>query len=223
MDPHIHPEEPGLPKSPGNNDDVGANYLRQLKGGLEQRPAGEPSAPEAGKLAAAMATLGLKERRQSPRLRCSGSVEFRVEGDETQTWGTLTDISLHGCYVEMTNTYPVDTRVELVMKSCGLRIQAAGNVRASYPGLGMGICLTRIDPLQKLQLIQLLSKLTGHTSIAIPEPAIEVRQQEEKNLKNVIESADPRPVLDEIAEFFRKNHLLSRDEFHGIAKRLRRP
>ena len=150
-------------------------------------------------------------------------MEFRVESDETQTWGKLTDISLHGCYVEMTNTYPVDTRVELVMKSCGLRIQAAGDVRASYPGLGMGICLTRIDPLQKLQLIQLLSKLTGHTSIAIPEPAIEVRQQEEKNLKNVIESADPRPVLDEIAEFFRKNHLLSRDEFHGIAKRLRRP
>lgn len=50
MDPHIHPEEPGLPKSPGNNDDGGANYLRSLKGGIEQHAAGEPS-PEAGKLA----------------------------------------------------------------------------------------------------------------------------------------------------------------------------
>ena len=151
MDPHIHPEEPGLPKSPGNNDDGGATYLRRLKSGVGQTAASEPSAPEVGRLAAAMATLGLKERRQSPRLRCSGSVEFRLEGEEIQTWGTLTDISLHGCYVEMTNTYPVDTRVELVLKSCCLRIETAGSVRASYPGLGMGICFARVDPPQQLQ------------------------------------------------------------------------
>jgi len=34
-----------------------------------------------------------KERRQSPRLRCSGSVDFRADGSDVRMWGTLTDIS----------------------------------------------------------------------------------------------------------------------------------
>ena len=221
MDPHIDSEQPGLPKSPGNDDD-GANYLRRLKGSVTERAAGDPSAPDPGKLAAAMATLGLKERRQSPRLRCSGSVEFRAEGSDVHMWGTLTDISLHGCYVEMSNTFPVNTKVELVLKSCGLRIQTAGSVRASYPALGMGICFTAIDPQQQLQLKQLLAELTGHVSISVPGPAHENHERDEKTLKNALESADPKAFLDEIKKFFDRNQLLSRDEFHGIAKRVRR-
>jgi preprotein translocase subunit Sss1 len=36
-------------------------------------------------------------------------------------------------------------------------------------------------------------------------------------------TVDPRAFLNEITEFFRKNQLLSREEFHEIAKRVRRP
>jgi preprotein translocase subunit Sss1 len=35
-------------------------------------------------------------------------------------------------------------------------------------------------------------------------------------------TVDLRAFLDEMTEFFRKNQLLSRDEFHKIAKRVRR-
>lgn len=213
MDPHIYPEQPGLSKGP-DKDDEGANYLRHLKGSAGERAAGDPPGLE-GKLAAAMATLGFKERRQSPRLRCSGSVEFRVAGSEARMWGTVTDISLHGCYVEMSNTFPVDTKVELVVKSCGLRIQTAGTVRASYPGLGMGICFAGIEPEQQLQLKQLLAMLTGHTAISAPESAREGHERE------ALETADPKAFLDAIQEFFRKTPLLSRDEFYKIAKRVR--
>ncbi len=221
MDPHIDPEQPGLPVSPGN-DDNGASYRLRLNESGADRATGDPSASDAGILAAAMATLGLKERRQSPRLRCSGSVEFRAEGSDVHMWGTLTDISLHGCYLEMSNTYPVDTKVDLVLKSCGLRIQTPGKVRASYPALGMGICFTGIDPQQQLQLKRLLAELTGHVSISVPKPAHENPERVEQTLKNALESADPKAFLDEIIGFFQRNHLLSRDEFHGIAKRVRR-
>ena len=78
-------------------------------------------------------------------------------------WGTLTDISAHGCYVEMSNTYPADTPVYLVLKSCGIRIQAPGTVRASYPGLGMGIRFAEIEPEQQAQLQQLLAMLAGRS------------------------------------------------------------
>jgi hypothetical protein len=41
-------------------------------------------------------------------------------------------------------------------------------------------------------------------------------------MKDTLGSADPRAFLDEITEFFQKKHLLSREEFHQIAKRVRR-
>jgi hypothetical protein len=131
-------------------------------------------------------------------------------------WGTLTDISAHGCYVEMSNTYSVDTPVYLVLNSCGIRIQASGTVRASYPGLGMGIRFAEIEPEQQAQLQQLLAMLAGRS------PASNRGTAQENAVETSEGSADPRALLDEITEFFRKHPLLSRDEFHQIARRVRR-
>lgn len=219
MDPHIYPEQPGLGNDPGNDED-GANYLRRLKG-TANNGGEDPVAREAPKIAVAMAALGLRERRESPRFRCSGSVEFRAAGSDARLWGTLTDISLHGCYVEMTSTFPVDTKVDLVLKSCGIQIRAVGKVRASYPALGMGICLTEVDPEQQVHLKQLLSVLNGH-ALSVRGPVQEAAAQEEQVMKSALELADPSTLLDGIQEFFRKNKLLSCDEFHRIAKRSRR-
>lgn len=120
MDTHIYQERTGVGEDGhGGNEGEGVNYLRRLK---ESVPASAPveSAPKDEKVAAAMTALGLKERRRAPRLHCSGSVEFRAEGTDVRMWGTLTDISVHGCYVEMTNTFPTHTKVNLALKSCGL-------------------------------------------------------------------------------------------------------
>jgi hypothetical protein len=163
-----------------------------------------------------MAAPGFKERRQSPRLRCSGSVEFRAAGSDTLLWGTLTDISLHGCYVEMTTTFPVDTKVDLVMKSFGVQIHTAGTVRATYPSVGMGICFADIEPVEQLRLKQLLASLAGHSTIQASGPG------EEAGIKEVLREADPRAIFDEITEFFHHKQLLSRTEFYQIAKRARR-
>lgn len=217
MNPDICPAQPGLPQEP-TKDENGASYLRNLKEGAPANSVAE----HAGKVAAAMVTLGLKERRATPRLRCSGSVEFRADGSDVRMWGTLTDISLHGCYVEMSHTCPVDTKVHLVFKSCGVRIQASGRVRATYPALGMGICFTDVHPEEQLHLKQLLSILTGHVAASNRGSAQESREQDEALMKNALESADPKAVLDEVRKFFHNNHLLSRDEFHSIAKRVRR-
>ena len=143
-------------------------------------------------------------------------MEFRAEDSDVRMWGTLTDVSLHGCYVEMNSTFPIDTKVDFVLKSFGIRIQARGTVRTSYPFLGMGICFTEIEPGQKLQLTQLLDALAVHDAVSNGESA------GESGMKGSMGTVDPRAFLDEIAEFFRKNQRLSREEFHEIAKRVRR-
>ena len=215
MDPHIYPGQPGLPSDPSNGDE-GVNYLRRLKG----EPAGggpvDAAGNGGGKAPADATSFAWKELRQSPRLRCSGSVKFRTEGSDVTMWGTLTDISLHGCYVEMNATFPVDTKVDLVLKSFGIRIQVQGTVRTSYPFLGMGIGFAEIDPGQEPQLKQLLDALIGRSV------ASNVESARENGMKNYMKTVDLRAFLDEMTEFFRKNQLLSRDEFHKIAKRVRR-
>ena len=215
VDPHIHPELPGLSPDSSKGED-GVNYLRRLRGAAAEGAPANATAKVGDKAPAATATPGVVERRKSLRLRCSGSVEFRTAGSDARMWGTLTDVSLHGCYVEMSNTFPVDTKVYLVLRSCGIRIQAPGTVRASYPALGMGICFAEIEPEQELQLKQLLATLAGRSAVS------NVGSAPEDGMKDMLATADPNAFLDQIREFFQKNQLLSREEFYSIAKRVRR-
>jgi hypothetical protein len=80
----------------------------------------------------------------------------------------------------------------------------------------MGIGFAEIDPGQEMQLKQLLDALTGRSAVSNSESA------REDGTKNYMGTVDLRAFLDEMTEFFRKNQLLSRDEFHKIAKRVRR-
>jgi PilZ domain len=221
IDPRIFPAPapalPDLAPDPSIGDES-VDYLRRLKGAaVEAAPADAVARGGGGAPAAANSNSNAwKERRQSPRLRCSGSAEFRAEGNDARMWGTVTDVSLHGCYVEMNTTFPVDTKVGLVLKSFGIRIEAPGTVRASYPFLGMGICFAEIEPAQQLQLKQLLAALAGRSTVS------NGMSGEENSVKDTLASTDPKSFLDGIAEFFQKNQTLSRDEFHQIAKRARR-
>jgi hypothetical protein len=137
-------------------------------------------------------------------------------GSDVRLWGTLIDISLHGCYVEMSSTSPVDTRVRLVLKSCGHRIETGGTVRASYPALGMGICFEDIESEQQVQLQQLIAMLAGNSGVDGISAA-------ENHASDSPRQVDPKALLNEVTEFFRNNQLLSRNEFHQMAKRARQP
>jgi hypothetical protein len=215
VDPRIFSQLPFLPPDSSNGEES-VNYIRRLKGEAAEGAPADASAKGGGRAPADTTSFGWERLRQSPRLRCSGSVRFRIEGNDVPMWGTLTDISLHGCYVEMNTTFPIDTKVDLVLKSFGIRIQARGTVRTSYPLLGMGIGFTDIEPGQELQLKQLLDVLTGQGAVSNGESA------RENGMKNYMGTVDLRAFLDEMTEFFRKNQMLCREEFHKIAKRVRR-
>jgi hypothetical protein len=131
-------------------------------------------------------------------------------------WGTLTDVSLHGCYVELNNTFPSGTRMRLTLEALGVRVRVQGTVRVSYPFLGMGICFSEIEPGQQLQLEQLLAALSGQSSAASSTAA--AAPVETHSLADV----DTKTMLDGLTEFFRSNQLLSRKEFYQIANRARR-
>jgi PilZ domain len=212
VDPHVSPEPSGLtPESP--HAEGGATYLRRLKTQVEGADA--PAAASSADAAAESAPFTGKERRQGPRYRCAGSAEFKAEGSDVRMWGTLTDISLHGCYVEMSTTFPVGTKVDLTLEALGIRVRALGVIRVSYPFLGMGISLTEIDPGQQTQLEQLLAALAGENPVPAPTLA-------PVSTLETVAAAEPVALLDGIRHFFESNKNLPREQFLEIARSCRR-
>ncbi len=63
---------------------------------------------------------------------------------DVHTWATFTDISLHGCYVEAQATYPVGIVLQMKLAANGVKVEVTGNVRVSYPYLGMGIAFVNM-------------------------------------------------------------------------------
>jgi PilZ domain len=214
VDSHFFAEQPGLPSDREETED-GANYLRRLK---TQTTGAEPASavPSQNPIPLeAHAPFSGGERRRSPRFRCSGSAEFTAAGSNVRMWGTLTDISLRGCYVEMTTTFPVDTQVDLVLEALGIRFRAKGVVRISYPFLGMGILIAEIEPDQRVLLEQLIATLSQSSSLP---PAAATPHSS----ADILAEAEPIAFLNELMRFFDSKALLSRDEFFRIAKHCRR-
>ena len=161
------------------------------------------------------AALGFDERRCSERYPCSGAVEIQADGYDVHLTGNLTDISLHGCYVEMPMTFPVDTLVTLNIDAHGVRFRTRAKVRVTYPFLGMGICFSETEPGQELQLAELLREIAGGRALVIAQSS------GRPGRTKAVVSADAQAWIEAISTFFRNNTVLSRDEFFAIAKRAR--
>jgi hypothetical protein len=216
MDPHVQNEQPGFAAT-GSQAEGGAAYLQQLKsqGEREGAPPGSANADMAP-APVANPVPATEERRRSPRFLCSGSVELQAEDSQVRMWGSLKDISLHGCYVEMSATFPLGTKINLTVESAGVRVRTPGTVRVSYPFLGMGVCFRDTEPGQQMQLEQLIRALSGQRAVLNDPPA------DQPGLPDIVASADPQAFLEEITGFFKKHGFLSRDQFYQIAERVRR-
>jgi hypothetical protein len=162
--------------------------------------------PAAGQVAA-------RERRRSPRFQCKGSVSITAESSQVRMWGTVTDISMRGSYVEMSSTLPVDSKVSLVLDISGIRIRAKGIVRISYPGLGMGVLLTEVLADQREFLDQLLATLAEANAVTTSE------EHQEKAATETLAGVDTVVLVNELRRFFTGKSVLSREEFIRIAER----
>lgn len=160
--------------------------------------------------------LGVKERRRSKRFQCSGTVEVQADGSDVRLTGNVTDISLHGCYIEMQATFPVETQLTLNIDSHGVRFRTPAVVRVTYPFLGMGICFSETEPGQQQQLTQLLRTVIAERTSVIAQPSGQLATPD------IVASADAWACLEAISTFFCDNTALTRDEFFAIAKRVRR-
>ena len=86
-----------------------------------------------------------EDRRRFPRALYR--VETLVQSEESRKGqpGTVTDISLGGCYVDLIGPLPMGTVVGLDLKSGENALHLFGTVRSSQPGFGMGIEFSKMS------------------------------------------------------------------------------
>ena len=156
------------------------------------------------------------QKRRSPRNKCEGSAELREENCDVRTWATFSDISLHGCYVEAQATYPAGTVLQMKLEANGVRVETKGNVRVSYPYLGMGVAFVEMSEENQARLRELLAKIVHSTVIMGPGIASTLPASSPLGAKPLL--SNPHAALEALAEFFESRQMLMREDFLRIVR-----
>jgi hypothetical protein len=206
--------------------DEGLAYLQALK---QSAPATESATASQYKAGSAelpggreLNSTGIQnirgpEKRRSPRYKCEGSIEIFPEGSDLRTWATFTDISMHGCYVEATATFPIGTDVRIKLQIQGIQVQSKGKIRVTYPSLGMGIAFVEMSEEDRSRLKELLRAISRPSVIlgaSFPSSAPARGTADPISLP-----ADPAAALRALIGFFESRQLLMRDEFLRILRK----
>jgi c-di-GMP-binding flagellar brake protein YcgR len=91
-----------------------------------------------------------------------------VEQDDPPIRCQLTDLSLGGCYLEISSPFPASSRVTLSMRAGDVEVRAQGVVRIMHPEKGMGVEFTQATPEHRAAVEKFLGVLTENRSL-LPE------------------------------------------------------
>jgi c-di-GMP-binding flagellar brake protein YcgR len=99
------------------------------------------------------------ERRKCPRTKIALPIEFKPEGATVASRAETADLSLVGCYVEMSFTLPVGSRLELGLWVEDQRLAISGIVVTHHPQFGNGIEFLNMSPEDRAKLAAFLKML----------------------------------------------------------------
>lgn len=101
------------------------------------------------------------EQRREPRYPFVASIDLLEAQSETRASTRTCDLSLHGCYVDTMNPFPVGSKVHITITHADTTFTADGAVAHSQPNIGMGISFTALKPDQERVLIKWLADVHG--------------------------------------------------------------
>ena len=123
---------------------------------------------------------------------------------------------MHGCYVEAPNPFAVGEQVSLRLESDGFRMDATGEVRVAYPGVGMGISFSQIAESDRAQLGELIQSIARPSTILNPRIVTRSLSVPPPDALHVV--SNPAAALQALFSFFEKRHMMGREEFLGIVR-----
>src|SRR5271163_2879941 len=135
-----------------------------------------------------------------------------VEKDDPPVRCQLTDLSLGGCYLEISSPFPVSTRVTLSMRAGGIDLKTEGVVRIMHPDKGMGVEFTQSTPEHRQLLEKFLSLLTENRDV-LPELLVEPEGLETESPNSSLSPAASGETQDTLLGLFRSQAALSAEAF----------
>ncbi|HKM83862.1 MAG TPA: PilZ domain-containing protein [Candidatus Acidoferrum sp.] len=88
-----------------------------------------------------------RERRRTPRYVFFASAELLEEKSEVRVASRVSELSLHGCYLDMMNPFPKDTQVLLRIWTDEKIFQTKGRIIYSQPNMGAGVVFLDVQPM----------------------------------------------------------------------------
>jgi hypothetical protein len=89
------------------------------------------------------------ERREVRRYAFICPAELLDLGGDTRISARTADLSLHGCYIDTLNPFPVGTRVRLQILKNDRRVEFRAEVTSCHMGSGMGLIFEHLTPAQR--------------------------------------------------------------------------
>ena len=86
------------------------------------------------------------ERRRTPRYPFIATAEVIDQSSQASVSTRVTELSLHGCYLDMPNPLPTDTQIKVKIYSEGRFFEASGVVVYSQPNHGVGVTFRDVRP-----------------------------------------------------------------------------
>jgi CheY-like chemotaxis protein len=135
-----------------------------------------------------------------------------VEKDDPPVCCKLTDLSLGGCYLDISSPFPVSTRVTLSMRAAAVELRTEGVVRIMHADRGMGVEFIQSTAEHRGLLEKFLSLLTENRDV-LPELLVEPEGLE---TESAISSFVPPPAgdpEDALLVLFRSQGTLTAEAF----------
>ena len=126
-----------------------------------------------------------------------------IENDDPPVRCQLMDLSLGGCYLEISSPFPVSTRVTLSMRAAEVELKAEGVVRVMHPDKGMGVEFTQTTSEHRTVLEKFLSVLMENREVT-PELMVEPEGLETEPSRDSRRAAPSNEGEDALLELFRK-------------------
>jgi ActR/RegA family two-component response regulator len=134
-----------------------------------------------------------------------------AEKDDPPVRAQLTDLSLHGCYLEIPSPFPISTRVTLTMRSGEVKLLSEGIVRVMHPEKGMGVEFTQTTQEHRALLESFLASLAANRD-SLPELFVEPEALETE-IPNSPAASHSGETEDPLLHLFRHHAALPPDSF----------
>src|SRR6266568_6723549 len=98
------------------------------------------------------AAIAYQEKRRSPRYSFIASAELIDEKADVRIASRVSELSLHGCYLDMMNPFPKGTLVLVKISAGDSFFEAKAKIVYSQPNMGAGVVFLQIEPQSQTSL-----------------------------------------------------------------------